>query len=216
MKSKTKTEPWKEAQPFLKDAASSLQGAYGANAGNIQGVTDQITGLAPEFVSRFNEGDAGVNAGRDYGIDVLSGEYLGGNPFTSEMIDLALNEGTNATQAALGKRGLTGGSDYANIIAKQNANTALGYRFNDYNNERGRMDAAASRAPGFAAADYLPIQSLLGSASASTLPVQAAAGYAGGLGGLFGGTGKTTQNPGLFGGLLGVGGLGLGAYDILR
>lgn len=211
-KSKSTSEPWAQAQPFITDAASSLQRAYGANQGQIQGATDQITSLIPSMVDKYNAGDAGVNAARGYNVDVLSGNYLDGNPHTDEMIKLALNDSTNATQAALGLKGLSGGSSYADIISKNNANTALGYRFNDYNNERNRMATAAGQSPGIASADYLSVTPLLATLGASTTPIQAAAGYAGGLGGLLGGYQTQTQKKSPWDAILSGLGSAAGAY----
>lgn len=165
--------------------------------------------LNPWLSQRLENGDVGVNAARDYGVDVLAGNYLTqNNPYFDDMLSNALNKGTNATQAALGLRGLTGGSDYAGIIADRNAQTATSLAYNDYARERAAMDSAAGRASGIAAADYLPVAGLMDTVQLSTAPMQAANMYAGGLGGLLGNYTTTTQKQGAgsaLGGLLGAG-----------
>lgn len=197
-KQKTESGPSKFAQPFITRGANTLDAAYGQNAGKIQGYTDDVVGtLLPSLTERYKNGDAGVNAARDYGTDVMSGKYLTqNNPYFDDMLSNALGKSTNATQAALGLRGLTGGSDYAGIIADRNSQTATNLAYNDYARERGSMDAAAGRAGSIAAADYLPVGGLLSTLQASQTPLNAAQGYAGSLGGLLGGYQSGSQKPG--------------------
>lgn len=188
----------------------ALDDAYNANSGKIQSLTDSTVGmLNPWLTDKLENGDVGVNAARDYGVDVLAGKYLGeGNPYLDDMIGRSINDSTNATQAALSLKGLTGGSSYADIISRNAGNLSGNMRFADYNNERSRMDAAAGRASSYAAADYLPIAGLMDTVGMSLTPLQAAQGYAGGIGGLMGNYTSTTQKQGAgsaLGGLLGAG-----------
>jgi hypothetical protein len=98
----------------IEGAGSALTSAYNTAAPQIQQLTDTVTGLAPDIAARYREGDAGVNAARDYNVKVLSGQYLDeGNPHLQAMIDDSGNDLRNQMQAALGVRGLTGGSSYA-------------------------------------------------------------------------------------------------------
>lgn len=210
-KSTTKNEPWEKAQPYILGAADDLSNSYAQNMGTIQNSADSISGLLPSIVDKYTQGNAGVQAAQGYNTDVLNGKYLDqGNPYLQSMIDQSINDTTNATQASLGLRGLTGGSSYADIISKNAANTALGMRYADYGSERDRMANAASQAGTLAAAEEIPLASALSAAGASMMPIQAASGYAGSLGGLLGGYGTqtTTNKQGLgssLGGLLGAG-----------
>ena len=194
-KSKSTTGPSKFAQPYIKKGADVLGNEFDSSIGNIRQLSGDISGGLYDFASgRLAEGDPGVNAARDYGVDVLAGNYLTqNNPYFQDMLGNALNESTNATQAALGLRGLTGGSDYAGIIADRNAKTATGLAYNDYGRERAAMDAAAGRAGQIASADYLPVQGLMASLAASQAPLNAASQYAGGIGGLLGNAQTTTS-----------------------
>lgn len=196
--SRSTSGPSRFSQPFIRQGADALSSAYGSNAGNIQGLTNQVTGLLPGMIDRYNEGDAGVNAARDYNVDVLSGNFLNeGNPYLDQMIADTNNDIMNQTQAALGVRGLTGGSNYADLISRNVARNTTNMRYNDYNNERNRMATAAGQSGGLAAADYLSISPILSTLGASTTPIQAANQYAGGLGGLLGGYGTQSQSPGV-------------------
>lgn len=212
MKSTTKTEPWKAAQPQILGAGTALQNAYTQNAPGIQAAADSITGLMPSMVQKYQQGDAGTNASRAYNVDVLGGRYLGANPYLDQVVQQAGNDTRNQSAAALGLRGLTGGSSYADIISRNVGNMASNLRYGDYNNERARMATAAGQAPGIAASDYLSISPLLASLEAANAPLNAAGNYAGSVSGLFGPYSKTTQSQGAFGSLLNLAGQGLQAY----
>lgn len=171
----------------IEGAGNTLTSAYGANAPKIQQVSDTITGLMPDIVKRYQEGDPAVNAASAYNTDVLSGRYLDeGNPHLQAVIDDSNNDITNQLQASLGLRGLTGGSSYADLISRNIAKNTTGLRYSDYSAERDRMGSAAAGAPGLAAAREIPLASILATGDAAQDPLKAAVGYAGGLGGLLG------------------------------
>lgn len=171
----------------IEGAGNTLTSAYNTAAPQIQQLTDTVTGLAPDIAARYREGDAGVNAARDYNVNVLSGQYLDqGNPHLQAMIDQSGGDVRNETQAALGVRGLTGGSDYAKMIADRVSRNSLAMRYQDYDNERNRMANSAGQAPGIAGAAELPMGSLLAAADSAQNPLRAAVGYTAGLGGLLG------------------------------
>lgn len=211
-KSKSSTEPAKWAKPYITGAASNLQNVYNQNAGGIQSATDAVTGLIPSMVDKYNAGDAGINAARGYNTDVLAGRYLGSNPYLDQMIEQSGNDVRNQTQAAMGVRGLTGGSDYAGLIADRVSQNSLATRYGDYDQERARMATAAGQSPSIAAGDAIQISPLLGALDASMMPVQAASGYAGGLGGLLGQYATTKQKQGLGAMLGGLAGAGLSGW----
>lgn len=212
MKSKTTTEPWAKAQPYILGGADAVQNAYGANSDAIQSATNSVTGLLPSMIAKYQQGNPAVNAATSYNTDVLSGRYLGGNPELENVVNRSVNDATNATQAALGLRGLTGGSSYADIISRNAGNTASDLRYGDYNNERARMATAAGQAPGLSAADVIQIAPMLSTLDASQTPLRAAGGYAGSLGGLLGQYNTTTQSQGIGGLLAQLAGSGLSAW----
>lgn len=190
--SKSTTKPVYGMQ--LEGAGKTLTDVYNRNAPQIQQNSDMLSGLMPGLAERFTQGDPGVKAAQGYNTDVLSGRYLNeGNPYMQGMIDRSNNDIRNQTQAALGARGLTGGSDYAGLIADRVAKNTLATRYQDYGNERDRMDQAAGRAPGLSAADYIPLASMLGIADSANDPLQSAVGYTSGLGGLLGQYTNTKQ-----------------------
>lgn len=169
----------------IEGAGNTLSNAYNTNAPKIQGVTDQITGLVPGMIEKYNAGNPAVNAATGYITNTLSGDPTH-NPFLDQQIQMTDNNVRNQTEGALGLRGQTGGSSYADIISRNLANNEGTMRYNDYNTEMQRRAQAAGMAPGVAAADTLQIAPLLGVADAAQNPVKAAAGYAAGMGGLLG------------------------------
>lgn len=189
--------------PQLQGAAGQATQQYNVQTPKLTNITDMIGGLAPQFASTLQNGDSNVNAARAYNSDVLSGKYLGSNPYLEGIIANSNDDTRNGLAASLGTRGLTGGSDFANIISGALAKNDTNLRYTDYGNQLSRMDQAASAAPSLAAAQYLPLSALEDTANAQLLPQQAANSLSGTIGGLLGqytnsnGTVKTTQNPSL-------------------
>lgn len=209
--SSSKTKPIYSAE--IEGAARNVTNAYNQQAPRISAVTDALGGLVPDLMSRYTNGDANVNAARDYNSDVLGGKYLdAGNPYLDSIVDKTANTTRNQAAGALGTRGLTGGSAFTDIISRNVSDASNTLRYNDYNNERGRMDTAAGMAPGLAAARELPLASLLEIANAQQMPVQAAAGAGSAVGGLLGQYTNTRQTQSLGGLLASLGGSALSGW----
>lgn len=149
----------------------------------------------PGLLDQYNKGDPNVKAAAGYNQDVLSGKYLSaGNPYLQQQIDNTNSGVRNGLAASLGTRGLTGGSAFGDIITSNLAKNENNLRYQDYSQERNRMDSAASAAAGISAGQYQPlsiIQSILESQQA---PIKSAAGAASSIGGLLGSyTNNTTK-----------------------
>ena len=212
MKSSSTTKPWKEAQAPIMDASKSLANTYNQTAPGIQQAADSVSGLLPGMVDKYKQGDAGIDSARDYNVDVLSGNYLNGNPHLQQMIDQSNGDLRNQMQASLGSRGLTGGSSYFDILSRNIGQNTNKLRYQDYDAERGRMATAAGQSPGIAAGDAARLEPLLAAAGITTMPLQAAGQYAGGVGGLLGNYTKQTQSQGIGGLLGGIAGAGLSGW----
>lgn len=211
-KTKTTTKPIYEKE--ITGAANTISGVYNQQAPKIEGYADAIGGLVPSLIEKYQQGDAGINAARDYNVGVLGGDYLGANPYLDDVLANSNNDTVNATQAAMGLRGLTGGSDYAGLIADRVSRNSLGTRYQDYDAERARMATAAGQSPGIAAGDVIGIAPAIGAAqTAAGLPMNAAMQYGAGMGGLLGQYTNSVQktNPGAFG----WAGLGLQGASLL-
>lgn len=192
-KSKTMTKPIYSGQ--IEGAASNINNAYKSQQPKITGITDQLAGLVPDLVAKYTNGDPNVNAASNYNLDVLNGKYLNSNPQLENIVNQSENDARNQTAAALGTRGLTGGSAFGDIISRNVANAGNALRYNDYNTQLSRMDQAAAQAPAIAAGQYLPISAIESIAQDQQLPVQTATGAGAGIGGLLGQyTNQTTKS----------------------
>lgn len=204
-KSKSSTKPIYSQQ--LEGAANLVNSTAASAIPKMTAVTDSMGQFAPGLAEQFRVGDPGVNAARTYNTDVLSGRYLNaGNPWLDQMVSMTGNHTRNGVQAALGTRGLTGGSDYAGIIAKALADNEIGLRYGNYNTERGRMDTAAGMAPALSAAQYQPLQAMSDIARVQGMPMQAANDVGSTISNVLGRYTNTvqTQSPGLMGTLGGL------------
>lgn len=193
-KTKSKTTPVYSRQ--IEGAHSTLSNAYNANAPRVQQTADQLSGLVPGMIDKYKAGDAGVNAARDYNVDVLGGKYLdAGNPYLDDMISQTNDSVRNQLGASLAKMGLgPAGTSYQGLVGRKLAENELGLRYGDYNAERDRMANAAGQSAGLAAADAIGIAPLLSTAQlGANLPMDNALRYAAGTGGLLGQYTNTTQ-----------------------
>lgn len=208
-KTKTTTKPIYEQQ--IKGAANTISNVYGQQAPKIAGYADQLGSLVPGLVQQAQEGDPAVNAARDYNVSVLQGNYMDGNPHLEAMLSDSNDDIRNQMQAALGARGLTGGSSYADIISRNIGKNTLATRYQNYDAERARMATAAGQSPGIAAGNLATIAPALATAQAAGgLPMNAALQYGAGVGGLLGNYTNTEQKQSgglgqMLGGLLGAG-----------
>ena len=139
-------------------------------------------------------------------LSCLVGFVIGGIPFGYLAGRLVLNDDIrNQMQASLGAKGLTGGSDYSKLITDRIARNTLDTRYGDYSNWQDRRANAAGMAPSMAAADVIQVAPMLSTLESSLTPLQAAGGYAEGIGGLLGQYTKTKQKGSLGQALIGAG-----------
>lgn len=196
---------------YIDGAAGAQSSAYNANSGNIQGVTNQITGLVPSLLDRARTGDPALNASSRYITDTL-GRDPKQNPWLEQMIGQTGDSVRDKTMAGLGTRGLTGGSVAVDILSRNLANNETGMRFQDYEAEMARRAQAAGMAPGIAAGQSGLYDPAFQAAGAAMMPIQAASANSAATGGLLGQyTNTKTKSP--WGGAL-LGGIasGLGSY----
>jgi hypothetical protein len=191
--SKQTTKPIYGSQ--IEGAAKTMTGAYDANAPKIQGAADQIGGLLPSYIARAQAGDPAIDAARSYITQTLSGDGRS-NPNLQPMIDQTNQSVAARMKAALGMRGLTGGSVLADQMGRGMLENETNLRYNDYNNDRQFRQNAAGMAPGISGAQNDLLNPALNAAQATMMPLQAAAAHSAGIGGLLGQYTQTkTSNP---------------------
>ena len=169
--SETNTDPWPPLQPFI------MKGLRGAERDVLNrpteyfgGPGDTVVPFAPETEMALGAGAGRAAGGDEFGIlrgaqrhtgDVLEGKYLdpSTNPALSGALDTIRGDAWRSTAAMSGSAGRNPRSPgMAEHFGRGFGRAATTL----YDAERGRMEAAAGRAPGLAAEDYRDIDRLAG------------------------------------------------------
>jgi hypothetical protein len=168
-------------------AANNIANAYTGSAGAARDVSSNLGQVSSDLFAQYRQGgDPTVSAASSYLRSQLQGDPTQ-NPYLQQQIDLTNESVRNQAQASLGRRGLTGGSDYTNLITRALAQNESGVRYQDYNNAENRRLQAAGLAPSIAQAGYLPLQQATQAGlQGALLPSQLAAIQGAGIGGLLG------------------------------
>lgn len=204
--SKQTTKPVYDKQ--IMGAANAAQGVYDANQESNQNIANQVQGLIPGLIEKYQGGDSTIDAARGYSEDVLGGKYLDdGNPYLNDMLSKTGDSIRNQIQASMGTRGRAYGSDYGNILSRALAENETNLRYTDYGNERGRMDQHAGLSTSYGQGEAAPVNSILNAAQlGSELPYAGVNNLTRNIGGLLGQYTITKQKQplgGLLGGLAG-------------
>lgn len=178
--------------------------------GNYRPYTDRAVaateGLGRTMGAQYDSGSALSAQGQQYQSDVLSGRYLGqGNPYVEGMIGQMRRGVTDTTNSQFSLNGRYGSGAHVGALTQGLADGENQLRFNDYNQERARMDAAAGQAAGQNIAQG---QLALGAQNQNmTAPYAGMSAYASSLGNLFnGGTQRSvTYGPNPIWGAIGAG-----------
>ena len=144
----------------IMGANNGLQGAFDRNQGNLDNIQQQLSGLMPNAVANYANNPT-LGAANNYVQRTLGSEYSP-NGLLDNVLKYSNADVANGTNAALGTRGLSGGSVAAKIIAGQLAKNDAGMRYQDYNNWQNRQAQAAGMAPGLSAAQNGNLSALLG------------------------------------------------------
>lgn len=214
MKSKTKSTNKPVYEQEIKGAANTFTGAYNQAAPGLQAGADQFAGIREGILDRYNSADNPLNGARDHYSSVLSGKYLGGNPELDNVVGRVGDDIRNQVGAAIGTRGQTGGSAHSGIVGREVGRATSDLRYQDWNNQLGRMDNAAATVGSLGQAESAMLDPAIRAYQAQTAPMMAASDYAAGIGGLLGNyQNTTTKQKGSVGGLLaGLGGSALSGW----
>ena len=165
-------EPWSELQPFLADEQ------FGLYPTARRDVLERPLEFFPNrtFIPFSPETQMGLSgiAGRAMTPPItlpaeaelgrtLSGQYLdAGNPFFQQMMQRVAREVRPRidTQFAQGRR--LGSGLHGEATSRSLADAAASLSFQNYGQERDRMQRAVQMAPGLEQAGYLPMQQLMG------------------------------------------------------
>ena len=168
-------------------AARNIQDAYAGSQPAVNTLSNNLGRVSQTLFDQYQGGgDPTVSAASNFLRSQIESDPTE-NPYLQAMIDRTNNSVRNQQQAMLGRRGLAGGSDYANIISRALASNETGLRFEDYNQAMNRRMQAAGMAPGISQAGFLPLQMATQAGTAGAmLPSQLAAMQGAGMGGLLG------------------------------
>ena len=193
--------------PQITGAAAQQADAYRQAQPMINQVSNNLGSASMDLLQNWRDGDPTIQMAQQTAQDLMAG---GESPYLQQMIDQTNSSVRNQLQAQLGRRGATGGSDYANLIARALARNETEARFGDFNQAQARRLQAAGLAPSLLQGSFLPLEmgAQLGTQGAM-LPLQAALANSAGVGGLLGQyqdvRGRTTQSGGLLESILGAG-----------
>ena len=213
---KSKVTPWDPAS--INAASGALKTGYGQATANI-------AQLSPILNNAITQASANVNTPPQYLTDAraqldktINGDYLdpASNPYASGMAKLIADRTQGNYNQTFGASGRAHGG-LAALLSGQGVGDALGSFYGGlYQNERGAQQQATMAAPAFHQDQYTDINNLLPAVQGtSMLPLNAAATYAAGTGGLLSPYTNTTQTQkqgfGL-GQILGLAGMVGGAF----
>jgi hypothetical protein len=101
-----------------------------------------------------------LQAGQDYLQSVLSGGFLGSNPYLEDVVRRASGQAQAAGMSGLSSRGRLGSGLGTQAVTSAVGDVASNIYYGDYGAERGRQQQALAYAPQYAAADYYDISQL--------------------------------------------------------
>ena len=211
-------EPWPEQQPFIKDVMGQAKNLYNA-PGPSYAPFSTVAGFSPEQqqaqqmgVNRATQGNAGMGYAQGYNNDVLQGKYLE-DPNEGMMFQNIQQRVLPSVNSQFMGAGRTGSGLHADTATRALTESYAPYATQMRQYGLGQMDAAANRAPTYAANDYADINALgqIGQQKQDLaqneiqdalnrfnfyqdLPANKLAQYSGFVGGNYGGT-TTSQTP---------------------
>lgn len=175
-------EPWAEAKPYLTYGMQQARNLYDNNGGFNYYPGQTVVGFDPATTNALNMTEQRAMAGSPLtrsaqGLvnNTINGQYLNANPYLDGAIDTAsrglvrnFNQavvpGLNASFSRSGRYGsgaqAQAFSNVANDLGGQLGDISNRMAYQNYGDERSRMQQAAMAAPQLAAADYTDLAQL--------------------------------------------------------
>lgn len=139
-------------------AAGNLMQSIGK--GNLDYVGPQ--GITNNALAGAEGMDMDISPALQYTQQVLSGDFMGGNPYLDENFDRAAGQVRNQLDTQFAKAGRYGAGAHEAAAGDAYNNLASDMYGNAYNQERAYMDSAAARLPQIQGAGINNVQGLLG------------------------------------------------------
>lgn len=134
----------------LQNTAQNSGGAFNTNFNRINSTLADggLNNLQDQQVSRYNQiaSGQGLTGVQNSALNLLNpiaqGKEMNGNPYLDQTIARGSEDIINANKLAASGMGRSGSTDLGQTLNRNVADFAGGLRFNDYNNQLGRRDAA--------------------------------------------------------------------------
>jgi len=203
------------AMPYAKQGAGSVQGVFDQAQPGLQGLTNTAQNdLVPNLVGQYHGGMGAAQQATNHYGNVLSGQYMNGNPYLQQMINRSNSDIQDRVNGQYSMNGRYGSEAHDQVLSRELANNENQYRYQNYTTEAGRMDNAAQGAGQQNLANVA--QALAGIGQGAQLPYTGSSSLANSMGALFnGGTSQgkeVKKGPGLLQSLIQAGSNAAAAY----
>ena len=147
-------------KPFYETGLEEAKRLYEAGGpGYYPGST--VVGMAPETQQALSMtrdralgGSPLTQGAQGYTQNVLGGQFLGQNPFLQQALNPAFDAITDRVNSQFARSGRYGSGAHADVLSQNLADTGGQLAYQNYQQERGRQDAASRIAPQMANLDY--------------------------------------------------------------
>lgn len=160
------SEPWAEQKPYIQYGMQQAKDLYQNQTPKyFPGST--VAGFSPEQqqaqqlgTARATQGNAGMGMSQAYNNDVLQGKYLNSNPYQDSVYQNIQSHVLPSVNSQFSNAGRYGSNSQQNEQINQLTSAYAPYASQNYQYGLGQMDAAANRAPQYAANDWTDINAL--------------------------------------------------------
>lgn len=164
--SSSTSEPWAEQKPYLTEGLAAAKKLYNTTTPSYF-PNSTVAGFSPEQkqaqqlgASRAISGNQGMHIGQAYNNDVLQGKYLNSNPYNDQVYGNIMQKVLPSINSQFSTSGRYGSDSHADTATRALTEAYSPYASQNYQFGLNQMDAAANRAPSYAANDYTDIAAL--------------------------------------------------------
>jgi hypothetical protein len=162
----TNTSPWSGQQPYLTDQFKAAKNLYDTNTPSYF-PNSTVAGFSPEQqqaqtlgAQRATQGNEGMKYAQNYNNDQLQGKYLNSNPYQDAVYGNISQKVLPSVNSQFSNSGRYGSGLHADTETRALTEAYAPYASQQYDQGIQNMNAAANRAPTFAANDYTDISAL--------------------------------------------------------
>jgi hypothetical protein len=159
----TNSAPWSAQQPYLQEQFSAAKNLYQTNTphyyptSTVQGFNTNQTQAQRDQLARARTGNESMNLAEGYNNDVLRGQYLNSNPYQDAVYGNIQQHVLPGVESQFSSSGRYGSGLQADTASRALTEAYAPYASQQYQQGIENMNAAANRAPTFAANDYTDI-----------------------------------------------------------